>query len=162
MNYKIYTDGACSGNPGPGGYAFVVLSSGNLPLVVSGGKSNTTNNNMELMAIVRALKHLRARNLNVKVDKVEVYSDSAYCINSIQLGWLQKWKLNGWVTRSGEEVKNLELWKSYLKLSSGVDLKFVKVKGHSGDVYNDMADMAAQAASKRNGLNATSVTKRGF
>lgn len=105
MRYEVYTDGACSGNPGAGGYAFAIISEKESPLVVSGGKGNTTNNRMELMAIVKALYHIMKGKKNSKTEIV-IYSDSAYCINSITLGWLDVWMSNNWKTKSGEEVKN--------------------------------------------------------
>ena len=149
MHYDIYTDGACSKNPGPGGYAFVVIKEGEKPLAGYGGKQNTTNNHMELMAIVRALKFVTGSKRK-RLD-VTIYSDSAYCVNSIVNGYITFWELNDWKTKSNSQVKNLELWKEYLSIVRNnklLKLRFVKVKGHSGDKYNEMVDRLAKGAIK--------------
>ena len=159
-NITIYTDGACSKNPGPGGYAFIILShTENVLLKLSGGGRHTTNNHMELKAIVRALEHLdepmERLNYRLPYDKSEmsvtIRSDSAYCVNAIKQGWIYVWNNNGWKTKEGHEVKNKELWQRLLELISQKHLKvtFEKVKGHSGDKYNEMVDKAAKNVIQR-------------
>ena len=154
----FYTDGACSGNPGEGGWAYVEVipcDSGIKTSVVSGNKKQTTNNEMELtavyMALVKAYKN--------KAKQVTVYCDSAYVVNAITKGWLQNWHNNGWVTKEGKPIKNRELWEElqHLLRMRNLKIKFVKVKGHSGNKYNEMVDKAAKEAIKN--LNANSITK---
>lgn len=152
MKYDVYTDGACSGNPGAGGYAFLILSQDEEPLVVSGHRPQTTNNHMELMAIVRGLRYITKRQGKKKSIEITIHSDSAYCINSITFGWLNFWANNNWQTKGGEEVKNRELWEKYLEIVNNhprLKLDFVKVKGHSGDEYNELVDRAAKAAVRK-------------
>ncbi len=153
MDFEIYTDGACSGNPGPGGYAFIIKSKGT-DLKVAGFKRETTNNQMELTAIVRALEHMQTFPRQ-KDNTVTLYSDSAYCINSINGMWLKAWKDNGWKTRQDKEVANRELWERLYEVLSTfkAKLKFVKIKGHSGNKYNELVDKAAKEIIKKN-LNA--------
>lgn len=151
---EVYTDGACSGNPGSGGYAFVILKGEKEILKLSGSQENTTNNYMELKAIVRAIEHVISELGSIPTKnkmKVFIHSDSAYCINPIEKGWIKFWESNGWISRTGEPIKNLELW---IKLNSLLkhrkfEFKFVKVKGHSGDRYNEMVDKAAKNAINR-------------
>lgn len=166
IKFEIYTDGSCKKNPGPGGYAFIILSVENGSkheyIKVWGREENTTNNRMELKAIIRGLKHLIHTNSLVcdqiyerktKTDVI-VYSDSAYCINAINEGWVIYWKENGWKTKSGSEVKNRDLWEEILDLlknkNNNVKIKFEKVKGHSGNKYNEMVDKAAKKAIDEN------------
>ena len=147
IRYEVFTDGACSGNPGPGGYAFVLISKEEHPLVVSGHKDKTTNNQMELTAIVRALKHICTRR-NEEIEVV-IFSDSAYCVNSITNGYIYQWQKNEWKTKAGYDVKNKELWEQFLEIKEDhprMKLKLFKVKGHSGNTYNEMADKAAKRA----------------
>lgn len=147
MSVEIYTDGACSGNPGKGGYAFIVLLNGKEMLKMSGCEFQTTNNRMELKAIVRAIEHLdfmfRGRQIDVKI-----YSDSAYCINPITKGWLSFWKSNEWKTKQNVFIKNSDLWMKleYLLNNKKYKFTFVKIKGHSGLKYNEMVDKAAKNA----------------
>ena len=151
---EVYTDGACSGNPGSGGYAFVILKGEKEILKLSGSQENTTNNYMELKAIVRSIEHVISELGSIPTKnkmKVFIHSDSAYCINPIEKGWIKFWESNGWISRTGEPIKNLELW---IKLNSLLkhrkfEFKFVKVKGHSGDRYNEMVDKAAKNAINR-------------
>ena len=153
MLFKIYTDGSCSTNPGPGGFAFVVLSSRDYELLkVSGCSEKTTNNYMELKAIVSALKHLKGDpKFDLSIHQIEVYSDSAYCVNPLSQGWLKSWSKNDWKTKKGESIKNVELWKEleFILRKMCANVKFIKVKGHSGDKYNEMVNDLAQAATKR-------------
>lgn len=149
MKYTIYTDGACSGNPGNGGYAFLITVGEKIILKVSGYKKDTTNNNMELTAIVKGLKHVFDGS-SLKNTEVEVLSDSAYCVNSVNQGWVFFWEKNKWKTKSGEEVKNKELWKELVEiLSKNKNIKFEKVKGHSGNKFNEIVDKEAKDAIKR-------------
>lgn len=153
MNIQIYTDGACSKNPGPGGYAFVIIIPNEEPLKFAGYKEQSTNNEMELYSIAKVLSYLkRYIHYDKCSDSVEIYSDSAYCINPINQGWLYSWCRNGWISKQGEEIKNKELWKYIYKALCEIEVKisFVKVKGHSGDKYNEMVDKAAKNAIKRN------------
>lgn len=152
MKVRIYTDGACSENPGPGGWASVWMSDNNIK-VISGCNPKTTNNQMELTAVVASLR--KVRNIliippNTWVNKeYEIYSDSAYVVNSINNNWIERWRLNGWKTSKGDDVKNVELWMECLKLLSqirqvGIKITFIKVKGHSGDTLNEYADEIAR------------------
>ena len=147
MTYDIYTDGACSGNPGKGGYAFVIFHGNREKLRVYGHKEQTTNNCIELMAIVKALKQAQEPTYATPgVNNYTIYSDSAYCINSINQGWAKFWQKNGWKTKSGSEVKNKELWEELLTLISNKKFKieFVKIKGHSGNKRNELVDYLAK------------------
>lgn len=146
MKIKIYTDGACSGNPGPGGWAVVVnLHTG--CKTYSGSEEETTNNRMELKAVLETLKKV----LKVRCTdaKFELYSDSAYVVNSINLGWVKNWKKSGWKTKKDEEVKNRDLWEQVEYLLEAIkdqkkDVVLVKVKGHSGNPLNELCDKIAK------------------
>ena len=112
----------------------------------------TTNNQMELKAIVSALKHLQDNfAINARENVIQIYSDSAYCVNPLVQGWLKNWKKFDWKTRKGEEIKNLELWKELNRVLDRMKSKveFIKVKGHAGDEYNELANDLAQNATKR-------------
>lgn len=135
-NVTIYTDGACSGNPGPGGYAAILMYNG-IEKEISGGEANTTNNKMEILAVLRALEMLK------EPCNVTIYSDSAYVVNAIEKGWLNSWKNNNWIKSDKKKVKNIELWEEMLKLLDMHDIKFVKVKGHSDNEYNNRCDKLA-------------------
>jgi len=138
----IYTDGACSGNPGKGGWA-AILRYGDKEKVISGFSENTTNNQMELTAAVEALLCLK------ESCEVELYSDSAYLINGFQENWIGKWKAKGWVNSSKEPVKNMELWKELDRLSQIHKIKWIKVKGHSDNEFNNRCDKLATDEIKR-------------
>ena len=140
-NVKIYTDGACSGNPGPGGYAAILIYKG-IEKEISGGEPNTTNNKMEITAVVEGLKLLK------EPCDVTVYSDSAYVVNAVEMGWLESWKRNNWIKSDKKQVKNIELWEELLKLLNVHNVKFVKVKGHSDNEYNNRCDELARTAIK--------------
>ena len=135
-NIKIYTDGACSGNPGPGGYGAILIYNG-IEKEVSGGEKNTTNNKMEMMAVIKGLEMLK------EPCEVEVYSDSAYVVNSIEKGWIYSWKKNGWRKADKKEVKNIDLWEKLLKLMETHKVTFLKVKGHADDELNNRCDRLA-------------------
>ncbi len=134
---EIYTDGACSGNPGPGGWAAVLLYKDNKK-EISGFEPNTTNNRMELLAVIKGLEALK-----VRAWDVTVYSDSAYVVNAINNSWLNNWQTNGWKNSKKEDVANQDLWQSFLELKNLNNIKFVKVKGHSGHVWNERCDELA-------------------
>jgi len=134
----IYTDGACSGNPGPGGWAAILIV-GTVEKELSGGEANTTNNRMELLAVIKGLEAL------TRPCKVKVYSDSAYVVNAFLQNWIGKWQKNGWVNSAKAEVANKDLWQTLLKLTSTHEVEFIKVKGHANDKYNNRCDELAVA-----------------
>jgi len=136
---KIYTDGACSGNPGKGGWAAVILN-GNSIEKISGSAENTTNNRMELMALISALKF-------VKDQDLEIFTDPKYAKDGIEK-WIINWKKNGWKTSNKEDVKNKDLWIELDKLNEQKKIKWTWVKGHAGDKYNSLADELARSQSK--------------
>ena len=136
---RIYTDGACSGNPGKGGWAAVILN-GNSIEKISGSAENTTNNRMELMALISALKFVKDQNL-------EIFTDSKYAKDGIEK-WIINWKKNGWKTSNKEDVKNKDLWIELDKLNKKKKIKWTWVKGHAGDKYNSLADELAKLQSK--------------
>lgn len=133
----IYTDGACSGNPGPGGYG-IVLISGKFRKEVSEGFRKTTNNRMELMAVIVALEMLK-----VEGSVVTVYTDSKYVSEAINQNWLQ-----GWIKKGFKKVKNPDLWMRFVKIYPKHKVKFVWVKGHADNAENNVCDILAVAASK--------------
>lgn len=135
----IYTDGACSGNPGPGGWA-AVLKYNSAVSEISGSVPHTTNNRMELLAAVEALERLHEPCI------VNLYTDSAYLANAINNGWLEKWKRSGWSLSKGGCVCNQELWKHLDGLLRIHEVHFIKVKGHSDNMYNNRCDELARAA----------------
>lgn len=140
---EIYTDGACSGNPGPGGWG-AVLMYGEHKSEISGFEKETTNNKMELTAALEALRRLK------QPCEVNLYSDSAYLINAFQQGWLEKWIRSGWKRNKNEEVKNVELWKELVTLSNYHKIRWIKVKGHSDNEYNNRCDKLATDEIKKN------------
>ncbi len=139
----IYTDGACSGNPGPGGWAAVLQSRGRIK-EISGFAAHTTNQRMELTAAVEGLKALRA------ACAVTLYSDSAYLVNAFGQDWFGKWERNGWLNARKQPVENQELWRELLRLSRIHRVTWVKVKGHSGDTWNERCDVLAREAIVKN------------
>ena len=132
----LYTDGACSGNPGPGGYGAVLIYGG-VEKEIFGGKKSTTNNKMEMMAVIKGLEALK------EPCEVEVYSDSAYIVNAIEQGWIESWKKNGWRKADKKPVKNVDLWEKLLELMEKHSVTFNKVKGHADDEYNNRCDRIA-------------------
>ena len=133
----IYTDGACSGNPGPGGWG-VILMHGQNKKELSGGETDTTNDRMELLAVIRGLKTL------TKPCNVELYSDSAYVINAFNQNWIENWQKSDWKTSSKSPVKNKDLWLDLLSLLKVHNVKFIKVKGHSDNQFNNRCDELAR------------------
>ncbi|MDF2721698.1 MAG: Ribonuclease [Paenibacillus sp.] len=138
----IYTDGACSGNPGPGGWG-AILFYGESRKEMSGGEKHTTNNRMELTAAVEALSVLKE-----KCD-IKLYSDSAYLVNCFQQGWYRGWLRNGWKNSKGQPVENQDLWKRLLHLMETHNVAYIKVKGHSDNEFNNHCDFLAREAIKR-------------
>ncbi len=133
----IYTDGACSGNPGPGGWAAILIYKGR-EKIISGGYPQTTNNRMELFAIINALLQLKEK------CEVTVYSDSAYSLEPFMKGWIGEWQAKNWKTSSGSAVKNVDLWKALLIEIAKHKVSFVKVKGHSDNENNNRCDELAR------------------
>ena len=133
----IYTDGACSYNPGPGGWGAILIYK-RTEKIISGGEAETTNNHMELLAVIKALSALKY------ACEVTLYSDSAYVVNAVQNEWLYAWFHNGWKTADKKPVKNKELWEELLSLLSKHRVKFVKVKGHADNAYNNRCDEIAR------------------
>jgi ribonuclease HI len=138
----IYTDGACSGNPGPGGWAAILLWKSS-EKAIAGGESATTNNRMELTAAIRGLKTLTRR------CDVRLYSDSSYLIDALTKGWLERWRLNQWRTAGKDDVKNRDLWEELLALTSQHKVAWIKVKGHADNEYNNRCDALARAEIKK-------------
>lgn len=145
----IYTDGACSGNPGPGGWAFIIPQENDNPIVQTGGYVKTTNNMMELQALLEALKYCN----QLSPQCVTIYTDSAYIANCFNQKWYIKWQQNGWISSSKELVKNKGQWEDilyYYNLLTDNDfiINIEKIKGHSDNIYNQMADKYAVSARK--------------
>lgn len=134
----IYTDGACSNNPGPGGYCAILMYNG-AEKVVSGGELETTNNRMELLGVINGLKALKMS------CAVKIYSDSQYIVDAINKEWVVSWKARGWKTSDKNPVKNLDLWQELLELLTKHKVEFIKVKGHSDNEHNNRCDEIARA-----------------
>ena len=137
----IYTDGAFSGNPGPGGWGAILMYQ-DIKKEISGGKKDTTNNVMELTAVIEALKLLN------RPCKVDLYSDSAYVVNAFIQKWTINWQKNNWKTSDKKDVKNKELWQELLELTTTHKVIFHKVKGHSDNEFNNRCDELARNAIK--------------
>ncbi len=139
-NVTIYTDGACLGNPGPGGYAAVLLY-GHHRKEIAGGFRLTTNNRMEIMAAIAALSALKTP------CEVKLYSDSQYLVNAMTKGWVQRWRARGWMRTSTDKAKNVDLWEQLLHLCSRHRVQFHWLRGHDGHPDNERCDaLATQAA----------------
>jgi ribonuclease HI len=139
---KIYTDGSCLGNPGFGGWAAIIFLN-DKKIKIKGKKRNTTNNQMELMAPIKALKKIPVG------EKVQIYTDSRY----VKMGiteWIESWKKNDWKTSGKKKVKNKDLWKELDRLSEKYQIKWLWVKGHSGDIVNEEVDQLAKEAANSN------------
>ena len=141
IHVDIYTDGACSGNPGPGGWA-AILKKGEVEKELSGGEALTTNNRMELMGAIQALSALKT------ACEVDLYSDSRYLVDSVTKGWVYSWRGTGW-KRQGKAVPNTDLWLRLLELLSIHSVNFIWVKGHASNEYNNRCDELAVAQWKR-------------
>jgi ribonuclease HI len=137
----LYTDGACSGNPGIGGWGAVLMFNGREKRI-SGADGNTTNNRMEITAVIEGLKCLK------EPCEVDVYSDSAYTVNAFDKGWIYAWAKNGWQKADGKPVLNDDLWQELYSLSTTHKLHFIKVKGHADNEYNNICDKLATDAVK--------------
>lgn len=138
---KIWTDGSCLGNPGPGGWAFVATDGKNTA-ERSGGETNTTNNRMELMAVIRALTAAR------KHSEIEIHTDSQYVKNGMQ-SWISNWKKNNWKTADKKPVKNQDLWKKLDELATSIKIHWVWVRGHNGEEINERCDELARSAAEK-------------
>ncbi len=136
---EIYTDGACSGNPGPGGWAAVIIRADG-EHEISGGDAETTNQRMELKAAVEALRFLP------EPSSVRLYSDSAYLVNCFRQGWMERWQRNGWQTSQKKPVENQILWRQLQELTATHQVEWIKVKGHSDNLYNNRCDLLARQA----------------
>ena len=137
----IYTDGACSGNPGPGGWA-AILMVGDVSKELCGGEKSTTNNRMELLAVINGLKAL------TRPCEVDLYSDSAYVVNAFVQNWIGNWIRNGWRNSAKAEVANVDLWKELVELTKKHKVNFIKVKGHADNKYNNRCDELAVKCSR--------------
>lgn len=141
MKFKIYTDGACSGNPGPGGWGAVIFDNDNNQTNISGKEKNTTNNRMEILAAIMALKKIKCN------SQITIYTDSTYVKNGIT-EWMFNWKKNDWKTASKKPVKNKDLWIKLDKLCEKNKVSWKWVKGHATNKYNNLADQLATSAIK--------------
>lgn len=139
---EIFTDGACSGNPGPGGYG-VILRYGNREKELSGGERETTNNRMELMAAITGLEALK------ESCRVTLYSDSKYLIDALKLGWAAKWRANGWMRNKKDAALNPDLWERLLAQTERHEVELVWVKGHTGHPENERCDRLAVAETEK-------------
>ena len=139
---KIYTDGSCLSNPGNGGWAAIINMNGEIKKI-SGNEKNTTNNRMELMAPINALKNINSK------DLIEIFTDSKYVKNGIT-EWINTWVLNNWKTSKKEDVKNKDLWIELYKLNQSLNVKWNWVKAHAGDTLNEEVDILAKEAANLN------------
>ena len=133
---EVYTDGACSGNPGVGGYCAILIYKG-VEKVISGREEGTTNNRMELLAVIKGLSALK------EPCEVNVYSDSQYVTDAFNQDWINAWQANGWKTAGKKAVKNVDLWQELLNLINKHKVTFIKVKGHADNEYNNRCDKIA-------------------
>lgn len=153
MKVRIFTDGACSENPGPGGWA-VVFNTASKCRTMSGNEKLTTNNRMELRAVIEAFRKIvnkKSHNPDIQYD---IYSDSAYVVNTINNHWIEAWQKNNWQTTKREEVKNRDLWEELSMLRTkanqlGIVITVNKVKGHSGNTFNELVDKLAREESMK-------------
>jgi ribonuclease HI len=133
---QIYTDGACSGNPGTGGYCAILMYNG-AEKIVSGSQLETTNNRMELLAVIKGLEALK------ETCEVDLYSDSQYVVDAFNKDWITSWKEKGWKTSNKSPVKNVDLWEQLLILLKVHKVNFIKVKGHADNEFNNRCDKIA-------------------
>lgn len=139
---EIFTDGACQGNPGPGGWGAILRYNG-YEKEISGGEKHTTNNRMELTAVISALKLLK------EPCTVKLYSDSQYVCNAVKKGWAEKWRSNGWMRNKKEPALNPELWEELLRLCEIHKVEFIWLKGHAGHPENERCDRLAVAQASK-------------
>ena len=142
---EIYTDGSCLNNPGPGGYGVVILNSSTRQ-ELSGGFRKTTNNRMEILAVIKGLKALK------EPHRVMIYTDSQYVVNAMTKGWAKKWQRNNWQRNPQEKAKNPDLWQELLQLSTQHQVNFTWVRGHSGNTENERCDRLAFSAAQNHNL----------
>ncbi|TMV18312.1 ribonuclease HI [Paenibacillus thermoaerophilus] len=135
----MYTDGACSGNPGPGGWGAILFYKDKRK-EMSGAEPRTTNNRMELLAAIEAISVLK------EPCRIRLYSDSAYLVNGFKQNWVKGWLRNGWINSKGQPVENQDLWKTLLKLMEKHQVEYIKVKGHSDNEWNNRCDQLAREA----------------
>ena len=138
----IYTDGACSGNPGPGGWG-ALLRYQDKEKELSGGEAHTTNNRMEMMAVIQAIKAIK------KPCRLKIHSDSALIINAMTKGWIESWQSKGWKKADKKPVENQDLWMALLDAMQSHDIEWIKVKGHAGIPDNERVDQLAVQAAKQ-------------
>ena len=151
MKVRIYTDGACSENPGPGGWA-VVFNTASKCRTISGNEKNTTNNRMELKAVIEAFKIIVYKGRSE--TQYDIYSDSAYVVNTVNNNWIDAWKKNNWQTTKRDDVKNKDLWEEFDVLKAkakerNIYITLNKVKGHSGNTFNELVDKLARGESMK-------------
>ena len=145
MEITIYTDGACVGNPGPGGWAAVILFE-NEKKEIFGGEKLTTNNRMELTAAIKALEYCQENEgVQPSLKQIEIYTDSTYLKDGITI-WIDSWEKNNWKTSDKKNVKNIDLWKKLKEISSSNQIKWCWIKGHSNNPMNDLVDKLAKKA----------------
>jgi len=145
MKIKIYTDGACVGNPGPGGWAAVIFLDEKKEELF-GGEKLTTNNRMELTAAIKGLEYCNAQEeKQLSLNEIQIYTDSTYLKDGITL-WISKWEKNNWKTSDKKNVKNIDLWKKLKDLTQSKQIEWFWIKGHSGDPMNDLVDQLAKEA----------------
>ena len=137
----IYTDGSCLGNPGPGGWAFIIKDKNGKILEFAGSENHTTNNKMELTAVIKALLYIKKNTI------LNIYTDSKYVKEGIT-NWINKWKLNGWKTANKKDVKNSDLWKELDEKIKLHDIKWFWIKGHNENILNERVDVLAKKAIK--------------
>lgn len=153
MKIRIFTDGACSENPGPGGWA-AVFNTENKCKTISGNEQLTTNNRMELRAIIEAYKKILSRKKRSEDVQYDIYSDSAYVVNTVNNRWIETWQKNNWQTTKNEDVKNRDLWEEFSELREkaiklNVSITLNKIKGHSGNTFNELVDKLAKEESMK-------------
>ena len=145
MNITIYTDGACTGNPGPGGWAAILLFE-NKKQELFGGEKLTTNNRMELTAAIKALEYFEKKEgEQLSLKQIKIFTDSKYVKEGIT-DWINVWEKNNWKTKDKKNVKNVDLWKKLKELSKSNQIEWCWVKGHSNDPMNELADKLAKSA----------------
>jgi len=145
MEIKIYTDGACVGNPGPGGWAAIIIQESN-KIEIFGGEKLTTNNRMELTAAIKALEYcLEKETKQLSLKEVKIYTDSNYLKDGITV-WINNWEKNNWKTADKKNVKNVDLWKKLKELTKISQIEWYWVKGHSQNPMNELADKLAKKA----------------
>ena len=145
MQIKIYTDGACAGNPGPGGWAAIILQEKKTKELF-GGERLTTNNRMELTAAIKGLEYCDSQEeKQLSLNEIKIYTDSIYLKEGIT-SWINNWEKNDWKTSDKKNVKNVDLWKNLKDLTKSKQIEWYWIKGHSGDPMNDLADKLAKEA----------------